>query len=78
MGEENKLKTVTVEVFGYKKWLEPKDSDDVEVYDMMSRYAEDGMVFTVGDKKYTPSDFSDADDFLTPEQQEKMTRANQF
>lgn len=78
MEEEKKLKTVTIEVFGYEKWLEPKDSDDVEVYDMMSRYAEDGMVFTVGDKKYTPSDFSDADDFLTPEQQEKMTRANQF
>ena len=72
MEEEKKMKTITVEVFGYEKWLEPKDSDDDEdgIYDARSRYAEDGMIFTVGDKEYTPSDFSDADDFLTPEQQE--------
>ncbi|MDE7442193.1 MAG: hypothetical protein K2M69_08520 [Muribaculaceae bacterium] len=70
MEEEKKLKTVTVEVFGYEKWLEPKDSGEEEIYDARSRYAEDGMIFTVGDKEYTPSDFSDADDFLTPEQQE--------
>ncbi|MBD5278310.1 MAG: hypothetical protein HDS32_03650 [Bacteroides sp.] len=72
MEEEKKLKTVTVKVFGYEKWLEPQDSfGDGLCFDSISRFAEDGMIFTVGDKEYTPSDFSDADDFLTPEQQKK-------
>ncbi|MDE6795838.1 MAG: hypothetical protein K2J63_11125 [Muribaculaceae bacterium] len=71
MEEEKKMKTVTVKVFGYEKWLEPQDSDNEEFYEPLTRYAEDDLIFTVGDKEYEPSDFSDEDDFLTPEQQEK-------
>lgn len=71
MEEKKKLKTIPIEVFGYEAWIEPKDDDEEEYYDSLSRYTEDGMIFTVGDERYTPSDFANADDFLTPEQQKK-------
>lgn len=65
---ENKTKIVAVEVFGYEKWLEPKDEDDEEYYDAISRFAENGLTFTVDGEEYTSDDFADADDILPLEQ----------
>lgn len=50
------MKSVTVEVFGYEKFLEPKDSDDIEVYDAYSRFARNGMSLTVNGEEYSPID----------------------
>ena len=58
MEEEKKMKQVTVEVFGYERFLEPKDANDDEIYDAYSRFILNNMVFTVDEEKYTPSDFS--------------------
>ncbi len=66
--ENNKTKIVTVEVSGYEKWLEPKDEDDEECYDAVSRFAENGLTFTVDGEEYISDDFADADDIFSREQ----------
>ena len=71
MEEEKKMKTVKVDVFGYEEFLEQRSAgEDGEVWlgDAYSRYAYYKMVFDVDGKKYTPKDFSPAEDILSPEQ----------
>ncbi|MDE6553867.1 MAG: WG repeat-containing protein [Muribaculaceae bacterium] len=65
------MKTVKVDVFGYEEFLEQRSAgEDGEVWlgDAYSRYAYYKMVFDVDGKKYTPKDFSAAEDILSPEQ----------
>lgn len=68
MEEEKRTKTVTIEVFGTELFLEPKDSDEEEVYDAYSRFKRNGMVFTVDGNEYGPIDLGIDYNVLTQEQ----------